>query len=55
MYVTGAQGHVFVQIRNIMHRIFMLPNPGPGPDPVQCMFRETYVILKAALHTRLAV
>ena len=27
--------------------------PGPGPGPVRCMTRERYVILKAALHSRL--
>ena len=35
------------------HRIIMLP--GPGPDSVLCMIRERHVILKAALHSRLAV
>ena len=29
--------------------------PGPGPGPVLCMIRERHVILKAALHSRLAV
>ena len=33
------------------HRIIMLPDPGS----VLCMVRERYVILKAALHSRLAV
>ena len=27
----------------------------PGPGPVLCMIRERRVILKAVLHTRLAV
>ena len=34
-------------------RIIMLPGPGPGY--VLCMVRERHVILKAALHSRLAV
>ena len=29
--------------------------PGPGPGSVLCMIRERHVILKAALHSRLAV
>ena len=28
---------------------------GPGPGPVLCMIRERHVILKAALHSGLAV
>ena len=28
--------------------------PGPGPGSVLCMIRERHVILKAALHSRLA-
>ena len=34
------------------HRFIMLPGPGPGS--VLCMIRERHVILKAALHSRLA-
>ena len=35
----------------IMHRIITLA----GPGPVLCMIRERNIILKAALHSRLAV
>ena len=35
--------------------LYMLPGPGPGPGPVMCMIRERHVLLKAAIHSRLAV
>ena len=37
----------------LFQRIIMLPGPGPGS--VLCMIRERHVILKAALHSSLAV
>ena len=60
-YITSAHGNelsecVLADAYNlilILHRIIMLSSPGPGP--VLCMIRERYVILKAALHSRLAV
>ena len=47
-----VQTHIYNLIL-IFHRIIMLPGPGPGP--VLCMIRKRHVILKAALHSRLAV
>ena len=60
-YITSAHGHELSEcvradaynVILILHHIIMLPGPGPGP--VLCMIRERHVILKAALHSRLAV
>ena len=56
IYVSGCVRVNAYNLILILHRIIMLPGPGPGP--VLCiiyMTRERQIILKAALHSRLAV
>ena len=59
-YITSAHGHelsgcVRADAYNliIIFCIILLCSLGPGP--VLCMIRERYVLLKVALHSRLAV
>ena len=60
-YITSAHGH---ELSGCVHAdaynlILIFASyyyaPGPVPDPVLCMIRERHVILKAVLHSRLAV
>ena len=54
---------VFVQTQTRIYNLILISASyyyicslhGPGPGPVLCMIRERHVILKAALHSRLAV
>ena len=50
-YITSAHGHELSRCvrADVYNCIIMLPGP------VLCMIRERHVILKAALHSRLAV
>ena len=52
MYCVNGKPHSSLLIEST-DRIIMLPGLGPGS--VLCMIRESHVILKAALHSRLAV
>ena len=54
-YVSGCvRADAYNLILIFALRIIILPGPGPGPVRVY-MTRERHVILKAALHSRLAV
>ena len=60
-FITSAHGHELsgcvradaFNLILIFASYYMLPGPGPGP--VLCMIRERHIILKAALHSSLAV
>ena len=46
---------VFVQTHKIKYKFLHCIIMFPGAGPVLCMIRERQVMLKAALHSRLAV